>query len=61
MSTINRKPFRVWNNVRQGFVTWQDRVNLRVELRSLSDRTLRDIGLSRGDECRGYGKPFWIP
>ena len=29
---------------------WQDRANRRIELRNLSDRTLRDIGLSRGNE-----------
>ena len=59
MSTIN--PFHMLDSVRHSFVTWRDRVNSRNELRNLGDRTLRDIGLSRGYERPGSAKPFWIP
>jgi uncharacterized protein YjiS (DUF1127 family) len=31
-------------------VIWQDRVNVGIETRNLSDRSLRNIGLSRGRE-----------
>jgi uncharacterized protein YjiS (DUF1127 family) len=31
----------------------------RYELRNLSDRDLRDIGLSRANAYREAAKPFW--
>jgi uncharacterized protein YjiS (DUF1127 family) len=55
MSKTNLKAFRVWQQIKAGFTTWQDRANSRMELQNLNDRTLRDIGLSRGNE-RG-----WLP
>ena len=33
----------------QRFVTWQERLNRRVDVDGLSDRTLRDVGLPRDD------------
>jgi uncharacterized protein YjiS (DUF1127 family) len=50
MSKTNLKAFRVWQQMKAAFTTWQDGANLRMELRNLDDRTLRDIGLSRGNE-----------
>jgi len=38
---------------------WQARSRSRRELMSLDDRTLQDIGMSRGDAYMEYGKPFW--
>jgi uncharacterized protein YjiS (DUF1127 family) len=34
----------------QRFVTWQERSHREIDLNNLSDRSLRDIGLSRSDE-----------
>jgi uncharacterized protein YjiS (DUF1127 family) len=41
------------------FLTWQIRSLERQQLRSLSDHTLKDIGLSRADTVREADKPFW--
>jgi uncharacterized protein YjiS (DUF1127 family) len=40
---------------------WHDRANSRIELSDLTDRTLQDIGLTRGHERFGAAKLFWIP
>jgi len=50
MSKTNLKAFRVWRQMKVAFTTWQDGANSRMELRNLDDRTLRDIGLSRGND-----------
>jgi hypothetical protein len=36
--------------MKQSFVARLDRANSSIELRNLSDRALRDIGLTRGNE-----------
>jgi uncharacterized protein YjiS (DUF1127 family) len=58
-----RTPFRLrlWRRVRQNFAAWHDRANSRIELTDLTDRTLQDIGLTRGHERFGTAKLFWIP
>ncbi len=38
---------------------WRARARGRRELMSLDERTLQDIGLSRGDAYMEYSKPFW--
>lgn len=38
---------------------WHARATERHVLRSLDDRMLRDVGLSRADVERELGKPFW--
>ena len=38
---------------------WQERARGRRDLAALSDRSLRDIGLSRSDALREIRKPFW--
>ena len=50
MSKTNLKALRVWRQMKVAFTTWQDGASSRMELRNLDDRTLRDIGLSRGNE-----------
>ncbi len=40
-------------------VMWQQRVSERAALASLDDRFLKDMGLTRADAEREYGKPFW--
>jgi uncharacterized protein YjiS (DUF1127 family) len=49
-----------WMQLKDRFVTWQDRGNARIETRNLSDRTLRDIGLTRGNEPCYVASPFWV-
>jgi uncharacterized protein YjiS (DUF1127 family) len=38
---------------------WRRRSRERAELAALDDRTLRDIGLTRGDANYLSSKPFW--
>ena len=61
MSPMNPNQLRQLRQLKHSFVAWHDRANSRVELRNLSDRTLRDIGLTRGNERRRSVNPFWIP
>jgi uncharacterized protein YjiS (DUF1127 family) len=39
---------------------WYRRYNQRQELRSLDDRMLADIGVSRAEADREARKPFWM-
>jgi uncharacterized protein YjiS (DUF1127 family) len=61
MDTRNAFPLRLWRRVRHSFAAWQVSANARTELASLTDGTLRDIGLSRGFERLRPHQPFWIP
>jgi len=38
---------------------WKARRRARRQLADLSDQMLQDIGVSRADVEREYGKPFW--
>jgi uncharacterized protein YjiS (DUF1127 family) len=38
---------------------WHERARQRRQLRALSDRMLRDIGLTRADVMAESSKPFW--
>lgn len=40
-------------------VTWQKRSRYRIELASLDDRSLKDVGISRSDRDWEVAKPFW--
>ncbi|MCW5751066.1 MAG: DUF1127 domain-containing protein [Alphaproteobacteria bacterium] len=40
-------------------LVWQDRARDRQQLAAMSDRALRDVGLSRADIDREASKPFW--
>ncbi len=40
-------------------LAWQERAAQRRQLAAMSDRMLRDIGLSRADVAREFAKPFW--
>lgn len=38
---------------------WQQRANERTHLERLSERDLKDIGLTRAEARREFEKPFW--
>jgi uncharacterized protein YjiS (DUF1127 family) len=38
---------------------WQDRLDQRRQLAGMSDRLLKDIGVSNADAARETAKPFW--
>jgi uncharacterized protein YjiS (DUF1127 family) len=59
MSTMIPTTSRALVEFRHGFAVWLGRGLSRFELRNLSDRDLRDIGLSRADAYREAAKPFW--
>ena len=61
MDTRNTFPLRLWRRVRRGFAAWQISANGCTEVDSLTDATLRDIGLSRDFERLRPARPFWIP
>jgi uncharacterized protein YjiS (DUF1127 family) len=61
MDTRNTFPLRLWRHVRRGFAAWQVSANARTEIDGLTDRTLRDIGMSRGFERLRPAQPFWLP
>jgi len=40
-------------------VAWMQRVDSREKLKHMSDRMLRDIGLTRREVAEELRKPFW--
>ena len=46
---------KIW----QTLMVWQQRASERVALRSMDDRELKDIGITRADVWRECRKPFW--
>ena len=49
-----------WGYVKHRLAQWRRRSQARHELRSMSDATLRDLGLTRYDAARESSKPFWM-
>ncbi len=43
----------------QVLTTWQKRYEERLNLESMSDHLIRDMGMTRGDVRRELSKPFW--
>jgi uncharacterized protein YjiS (DUF1127 family) len=65
MSAMTISNFRTsrlsqWERVKRRIGEWQRRSRSRHELESLSDATLRDIGVTRCDAHREIQKPFWM-
>ena len=67
MSTMNlsistSRPYRVlrWSQVKRHLAEWRHRTCSHHELMNLSDRCLRDIGVSRCDAGFEASKPFWF-
>lgn len=58
MNTLIPNTIR-WVTSKLGFTMWLHRAYSRNELRTLSDRDLRDIGVTRIDARQEYAKPFW--
>ena len=50
---------RLFAELRTLIAEWRRRARGRRELAALSDRCLRDIGLTRYDAKREARKPFW--
>jgi uncharacterized protein YjiS (DUF1127 family) len=59
-SLVSRGLLRVQRAV-DLLLIWQQRARDRRQLEALSDRMLRDIGLTRADVFAEASKPFWRP
>lgn len=59
-SRILRQQLSRWNQLMLHISEWLLRARSRSELMNLSDRTLRDIGVSRYDAEFEASKPFWM-
>ena len=60
ISTLRPYCLLRWRQMKRHFAEWRLRWRSRNELMSLSDRTLRDIGVSRSDAEFEASKPFWM-
>jgi uncharacterized protein YjiS (DUF1127 family) len=60
ITTYGMRRSSYWNQVKSQFAEWRRRSYSRHELQSLSDQTLRDIGLTRCEVHREATKPFWM-
>lgn len=49
-----------WNRVTRKFSDWRRDAHADGELLRLSDRCLKDIGISRRTSQSDSGKPFWM-
>ena len=59
MGTMMPNTRRALAELGHGFAVWLGRGLSRYELRNLSDRDQRDIGLTRADAHGEVAKPFW--
>jgi uncharacterized protein YjiS (DUF1127 family) len=62
MPKTSTTPLRVRGLLRAGAAllrSWRARMEERAFLETLSERELRDIGLTRGDRRYEVDKPFW--
>jgi uncharacterized protein YjiS (DUF1127 family) len=60
ISTSRSDRLSRWSKVTRHIAEWCIRARSRNELMNLSDRTLRDIGVSRYDAEFEASKPFWM-
>ena len=56
---VSNNPTAWWVGMKRVIAAWRYRVRSRHELANLSDRQLRDIGLSRYSANFESSKPFW--
>lgn len=64
-ASAGKSPIRVllWLLIRaaEQLSTWRDRSRARSQLMALSERELKDMGISRYDAFHEWKKPFWRP
>ena len=61
IAVIRKRHLPRWRTLKALFIEWRQRARTRGELMALNDRELWDMGLSRGDACNEFDKPFWQP
>lgn len=60
-ASVARRLLRLPAALFEVLLVWQERAEQRARLRTMSDRMLKDIGLSRADAEREGAVPFWRP
>jgi uncharacterized protein YjiS (DUF1127 family) len=60
LSTFRLHQVSRWSQLKNHFAEWRRRARSRGELMSLSDGSLQDIGVCRGDAQLEASKPFWM-
>jgi uncharacterized protein YjiS (DUF1127 family) len=58
-STISHRGSGILAQIAETLHVWRERVRSRREVTQLSDRDLRDVGISRSDIVKEAEKPFW--
>jgi uncharacterized protein YjiS (DUF1127 family) len=61
LTVVRSRRLPQWNEVRALLIEWRQRARSRLELSSLDDRELWDMGLTRMDAHNEANKPFWEP
>ena len=61
ITVMRSRRLRRWNEIRTVFIEWRQRARSRLELMSLDERELWDMGLTRADAHNESNKPFWEP
>jgi uncharacterized protein YjiS (DUF1127 family) len=61
ITVVRSRRLPQWNEIRALFIEWRRRARSRLELMSLDDRELWDMGLTRTDAHNESNKPFWAP
>jgi uncharacterized protein YjiS (DUF1127 family) len=59
LTAVRSRRLPQWNEFRTTFIEWRQRARSRLELTSLNDRELWDMGLTRMDADTEANKPFW--
>jgi len=59
ITVVRSRRMPQWNEIRTLFIEWRQRARSRLELRSLDERELWDMGLTRMDAQNEADKPFW--
>jgi uncharacterized protein YjiS (DUF1127 family) len=49
-----------WTGIKRQLMDWRHNIQSRIELESLDDRSLQDIGLTRCTADFEAAKPFWM-
>jgi uncharacterized protein YjiS (DUF1127 family) len=55
----SERTVQLQRSIRSTITEWMRRVQQRRELIMLTDRDLRDIGITRSDAAAEASKPFW--
>jgi uncharacterized protein YjiS (DUF1127 family) len=61
LTVVRSRRLPQWNELRMLLIEWRQRARSRLELMSLDDRELWDMGLTRMDADNEANKPFWEP